>query len=75
MMNNQDLDKEFNLCQLYLYENIDRMCLNIYIDKTKCYSHPLYSSLEEYKNAIWDPWTGETVADRTRRVFNIKPLF
>jgi hypothetical protein len=70
----KEIDEEFNLLQLYIYDCINRMCLNAYIDKTKCSHHPLYT-FEEYKTAIWDPWTGETVASRTRWALNIKPLF
>lgn len=74
MINMEAIDQEFNLVQMWMRDCIGRMCLNANIDKTKCGHHPLYT-FEKYKKAIYDPWTKETVAERDRRVFNIKPLF
>lgn len=67
-----DIDKEFDLIFLWVHNNIRRMCLNAFIDSSKVGLHSLYTFIE-FKNAIYDVWTGETVVEREKQMILWEP--
>lgn len=73
-MNQEQIDAELNLVSIWIHNCIIRMCCNAYIDKTKVNHHPQYT-FQEFKDAIYDPWTGETMAEREVKIHNLKHLF
>ena len=73
-MTEKEIDQEFNNIRVWIHECIMRMCLNANIDKTKCGHHVLYG-FQEFKTAVYDPWTKETSLERHRRIFEIKDFF